>query len=58
MLEQILPPAVAVVEMFSDLPDTTLFPEEEAAIERAVPKRRREFATGRGCARAALSPAR
>ena len=55
MLEQILPPAVAVVETFGDLPGATLFPEEEAAIARAVPKRRREFATGRGCARAALN---
>lgn len=55
MLEQILPPEVAVAEAFGDLPDATLFPEEEAAIARAVPKRRREFATARGCARAALT---
>jgi len=31
-----------------------LFPEEEALVEKAVPKRRREFALGRACARAAL----
>ena len=32
-----------------------LFPAEEAAIARAVAKRRSEFATGRACARAALA---
>jgi 4'-phosphopantetheinyl transferase EntD len=32
-----------------------LFPEEEAWITRAIPKRRREFATGRWCARQALA---
>lgn len=32
-----------------------LFPEEREALVRAVPKRRREFAVGRRCARAALS---
>ena len=55
MLEHILPPEVAVVEVFGDLPEATLFPAEEATIARAVPKRRREFATARGCARAALA---
>ncbi len=33
----------------------TLFPEEEAWITRAIPKRRREFAAGRWCARQALA---
>lgn len=32
-----------------------LFPEEEAWITRAIPKRRREFAAGRWCARQALA---
>src|SRR5206468_2745795 len=32
-----------------------LFPEEEALIAAAVDKRRREFATARGCARSALA---
>ena len=32
-----------------------LFPEERAVIEHAVPKRQREFATGRLCARTLLS---
>ncbi|HEX4634845.1 MAG TPA: 4'-phosphopantetheinyl transferase superfamily protein [Rhizomicrobium sp.] len=31
-----------------------LLPAEEALVERAAPKRRREFALGRACARAAL----
>jgi len=32
-----------------------LYPEEEAYMERAVPRRRDEFATGRWCARQALA---
>ena len=55
MLEQILPPAVAVAEAFGDQADAGLLPGEEAAIARAVPKRRREFATARACAREALA---
>ncbi len=55
MLEQILPPPVAVAESFGDLPDAKLFPEEEAIIRRAVPRRRLEFTAGRACARAALA---
>ena len=55
MLEQILPPRVAVAESFGDLPDEKLLPEEEAVIARAAPRRRREFAAGRACARAALA---
>jgi 4'-phosphopantetheinyl transferase EntD len=55
VLEQIVPPRVAVAESFGDLPDAKLLPEEEAVIARAVPRRRREFAVGRACARAALA---
>jgi 4'-phosphopantetheinyl transferase EntD len=55
MLEQILPREVAVAEAFGDQPGADLFPQEEAAIARAVPRRRREFATARACARAALA---
>ncbi|MGZ9935080.1 4'-phosphopantetheinyl transferase family protein [Streptomyces sp. NC-S4] len=51
----ILPAAVAVSEAFADDPAAFLFPEEEAAIARAVPGRRREFATARLCARRALA---
>lgn len=55
MIEEILPAAVASREMFTDPPDVDLFPEEEALVARAVGKRRREFATARACARAALA---
>jgi 4'-phosphopantetheinyl transferase EntD len=54
VLEQILPAEVAVAETFADDPRSALFPEEEAVIARAVEKRRREFTSGRACARAAL----
>jgi len=54
MLERLLPQSVEVVETRSDDLDAHLFPEEEEVIARAVEKRRREFSTGRACARAAL----
>jgi 4'-phosphopantetheinyl transferase EntD len=55
MIGEILPPQVAAVEAFDDLPDVVLYTGEEAVIANAVDKRRREFATGRACARAALA---
>jgi enterobactin synthetase component D / holo-[acyl-carrier protein] synthase len=55
VIEEILPTGVASAEAFTDLPGVALFPEEEALIARAVDKRRREFTTGRGCARTALA---
>jgi 4'-phosphopantetheinyl transferase EntD len=55
MITEILPPAAIAVEAFGDPPEAMLFPEEEAVIARAVEKRRREFATARTCARAALA---
>ncbi|HEY6309510.1 MAG TPA: 4'-phosphopantetheinyl transferase superfamily protein [Streptosporangiaceae bacterium] len=55
MLEQILPPWVAAVEAFGDVPGATLFPEEAAVVARAVSQRRTEFASARACARAALA---
>jgi 4'-phosphopantetheinyl transferase EntD len=55
MIKNILPSEVAAEEIFGDLPDVVLFPDEEASIANAVDKRRREFATARGCARAALA---
>jgi len=55
VIEEILLPAVAAAEEFGDRPDAVLFPEEQAVIGRAVEKRRREFATARACARAALA---
>jgi 4'-phosphopantetheinyl transferase EntD len=55
VIHELLPPGVVAVEAFADLPDAALFPEEEAVLRRAVGKRRREFATVRACARAALA---
>jgi 4'-phosphopantetheinyl transferase EntD len=55
VIEEILPPPAAVADTFDDLPGTVLFPEEEAAISKAVDKRRREFTTARACARQALA---
>jgi 4'-phosphopantetheinyl transferase EntD len=55
MIERILPGQVAAVEAFGDDPAAELFPQELAAVARATESRRREFATGRACARAALA---
>ena len=55
MIEEILPAGTAWAEEFGDPPDMRLFPEEEELIGAAVEKRRREFTTGRGCARRALA---
>ncbi|GII57993.1 4'-phosphopantetheinyl transferase [Planotetraspora thailandica] len=54
MIERILPERVVSAEQFGDVPGATLFPEEETLVARAVAKRRREFTTGRHCARRAL----
>jgi len=54
VLEQLLPRSARAVEVFADPPGATLYPEEEACVARAVDSRRREFTTGRYCARAAL----
>lgn len=57
MIEEILPPEVAVAEAFGDADESeaALFPEEREAVARAVERRRREFATARACARQALT---
>lgn len=55
MIDEILPSAVATAESSADAPEDELFPEELELIERAVPKRRSEFATARACARRALA---
>ncbi|MFI8879262.1 4'-phosphopantetheinyl transferase [Streptomyces sp. NPDC055243] len=47
--------SVTVVETREDPVDPFLFPEEADVVARAVDKRRREFATVRQCARAALA---
>jgi 4'-phosphopantetheinyl transferase EntD len=54
MIEEILPTGVVAAEAYGDRLDVSLFPDEEAALHRAVEKRRREFRTGRACAREAL----
>ncbi|MFJ3972513.1 4'-phosphopantetheinyl transferase [Streptomyces parvus] len=55
MLEKILPTQVASYETFEDPAEATLFPEEEALICDSVELRRREFTSGRYCARQALA---
>jgi 4'-phosphopantetheinyl transferase EntD len=54
VIDELVPPGVTTVETDADLLDTQLFPEEEEAVGNAVDKRRREFVTGRACARRAL----
>jgi 4'-phosphopantetheinyl transferase EntD len=54
VLERLLPAVVACAETREDLLETELFAVERTSLGRAVPKRRREFATGRACARRAL----
>lgn len=54
MIEQLLPRFVATVETRAELLETDLFPDEAREVEQAVEKRRREFVTGRACAREAL----
>lgn len=55
MIGELLPPSVVAVETREDSPGVVLFPDEEALIAKAVPKRRSEFATARQCAREALA---
>ena len=55
MLELILPVGVESQECFGAAPGGVLFPEEEQIIARAVPARRRDYATVRSCARACLA---
>jgi enterobactin synthetase component D / holo-[acyl-carrier protein] synthase len=54
LLTDLLPPFVSAVETREDRLDVELFPEEELVLGDAVEKRRREFVTGRACAREAL----
>jgi 4'-phosphopantetheinyl transferase EntD len=55
LLGAVVPDVAVAVETFTDETDAVLFPAEETVIERAVDKRRREFTTGRVCARRALA---
>ncbi|GLP70771.1 4'-phosphopantetheinyl transferase [Streptomyces sp. TUS-ST3] len=56
MIGELLPDSVVAVETYGhDEPDNAaLYPEEVALVARAVPKRRREFAVVRACARRAM----
>jgi enterobactin synthetase component D / holo-[acyl-carrier protein] synthase len=54
MIEELLPDDVVAVDTHEDWLGIALFPDEEAALGQAVERRRREFATARGCARQAL----
>jgi 4'-phosphopantetheinyl transferase EntD len=55
VIGEILPTAVFVEDTREERLDCALFTEEEAALGRAVEKRRREFTTARACARRALA---
>src|SRR5687768_4356778 len=54
MMIEPLVPASACAEMFSDVPESMMFPIEAAVVKGAVAERRREFVTVRYCARKAL----
>lgn len=54
-LAGLFPAGVAVAALRVDAPHPPPFPEEAAAITRAVPARRAEFTAGRAAARLALS---
>jgi 4'-phosphopantetheinyl transferase EntD len=55
VLANLLPPEVAVEEIFGDPEDAVLLPGEEAIVARAVDKRRLEYTTTRHLARIALA---
>jgi 4'-phosphopantetheinyl transferase EntD len=55
VIEKVLPVGVAWAEEFGDRADAVLFPDEAAAVARAVDRRRREFATARSLAREAMA---
>jgi 4'-phosphopantetheinyl transferase EntD len=55
LMRRLLPEQVEVTEVRGELAAPPLFPEEAATVARAVDKRRREFATGRRCARLSLA---
>jgi 4'-phosphopantetheinyl transferase EntD len=55
MIERLLPSSVSCETARDDNRGACLFPEETALLEGASDARRREFATARSCARAALA---
>src|SRR5215470_6495909 len=54
-MRRILPAGVIAVECWGFGCEQDLLPEEARHVEKAVPKRRLEFAAGRRCARLALA---
>ncbi|GAB3441778.1 4'-phosphopantetheinyl transferase superfamily protein [Streptomonospora sediminis] len=54
MIEELLPAGCAAAEAFGGSTAVALFPQEAALMAGRVPRRRRQFATGRACARRAL----
>jgi 4'-phosphopantetheinyl transferase EntD len=55
MIADLLPSPIAAVDRFDDPEGVELFPEELELLAKSVEKRRKEFTTGRFCARAALA---
>ena len=55
MIATLFPDSVVGFEATPEMWESRLRPEEEAFVRNAVPKRRREFAAGRACARRALA---
>ncbi|MEO3870698.1 4'-phosphopantetheinyl transferase superfamily protein [Nonomuraea sp. B12E4] len=54
MIEELLPAGVRAAEVFDDELPVELFPEEAALMAGSSERRRRQFASVRGCARRAL----
>ena len=55
LISRILAPGLFGAEMLDADQPVFLSPQEDALVAKAAPKRRREFALGRACARAALA---
>lgn len=55
MIEAIVPDRVAAADTRQDVEDAALFRQEEAAVAKAVDRRRREYTTARVCARRAMA---
>jgi 4'-phosphopantetheinyl transferase EntD len=55
MIERVVQSPVVWWATRGDAPDAALLPPEDALVAKAVEKRRRDFATGRHCARRALA---
>jgi enterobactin synthetase component D / holo-[acyl-carrier protein] synthase len=55
LMSRLLPASVAVVEASAAQWEAEMLPEEARVVARSVPRRQREFAAGRACARLALA---